>query len=983
VPGHTLLRRINSGAYGEVWLAREAAGAWRAVKIVRRAHFDHARPFDREIAGLEKYSPISQLHESQVAIHAYGRDDAAGWFFYAMELADDVATGQAIEPARYTPRTLASELKAHGRLPATESLRLVLALCTALEHLHRHKLIHRDIKPSNIIFVDGKPKLADIGLVTGADEQVSFVGTEGYVPPEGPGTPRGDLFSLGRVLYQMHTGRPATDFPMLPTTLEKADSSLLERELNLVILKAAAEEPEERHADAAELRAELLLLQSGRSLQRIRAIERNLAWLQRFGLAAALVAITAITALVVVVQANRQVRAEKAAAQKRTAEALLAEARAVRASGRAGRREQALQAIAAAARLAPSRELRDEALAALAVIDFGAERLGLPHPLSAVEKVRGDPARVQFSPDFSRLAWCDGDNEILIADATEGRVMLRLPGRGASLLGVAWSPDGRFVAGAFHGETLVWRLGQAEPVLAAPAAREPLSSAPPVSFSADGTRLARLEAGQAILHALPDGTETTRVAPLENARGVLLHPTQPWIAVWSPSELAVWDFAAQREVNRYAISSEVSHAQWSPDGRVLAFGLLGRTIHVADVTRPENKGARHTLFGHADRPVHFAFSPDGRWLLSTARDGNTRLWNSLTGTCLASTYRGLGLGFGPDGRQIAFSRPQQLGTWTLADGAPGYRSLSGRLRMKVLGSVDFSPDGRWLAATARDDDGLWLWDLANGRAVVEGFRADTKRRWLRFLPDGRSLLTLGSDGAWRWPFQTVPAPGLAQPVPVDFPLEKDPSEAAALSQDGRTLVAKTGSHRGWLAAITKSGTPLSFTSYSTSIGSLALHPDGRTLAIGSGGGGPSLVLDLTAASAVRAVLPKGDANVAFSPDGRWLARFGNMDCEIYDTRTFQLAHRLPRENHERNPGEMAFSADRRYFAYLSARNVVELHAAETLAPLATLTLPNEASATGLCFSPDGDYLAAYESTELHLFHLPTLHRELAALDLEW
>jgi WD40 repeat protein len=983
VPGHTLLRRIGGGAYGEVWLARETAGAWRAVKVVRRAQFDHARPFDREIAGLEKFSPVSRLHESQVAIHTFGRDDAAGWFFYAMELADDVATGQAIEPASYTPRTLASELKTHGRLPAAESLRLVLALCTALEHLHRHNLIHRDIKPSNIIFVGGKPKLADIGLVTGVDEQVSFVGTEGYVPPEGPGTPRGDLFSLGRVLYQLHTGRPATDFPLLPTVLEKSDSSLVERELNLVILKAAAEEPEERHADAAELRAELLLLQSGRSLQRLRAIERNLAWLRRFGLAAALVAIAAITALVVVVRSNRQVRAEKAAAQKRTAEALLAEARAVRVSGLAGRRAEALQAIAAAARLAPSRALRDEALASLAVIDFGEEQPGLPHPPRAVEKLLGDPSRVQFSPDFTRVAWCHGSDEILIADASDGREIMRLPGRGASLLGVAWSLDGRFVAGAFHGETLVWRLGEAEPLLAAPAAREPFSSAPPVSFSAAGTQLARLEAGEVILHALPGGAETARLVPLENARGVLLHPTQPWVAVWSPVELIIWDFAASRVVNRYMLPSEVSLAQWSPDGRVLAFGLLGRIIHVADVTRPEAKGARQMLFGHTDRPLHLAFSPDGALLLSTARDGNTRLWNALTGACLASTYRGLGLGFSPDGRRIAFSRPQQLGLWTLVDGAPGYRSLSGRLRMKLMGSVDFSPDSRWLAAAARDDDGLWLWNLASGQIALEGLGQGVKRRWLRFLPDGHSLLTLGNDGVVRWPFQVVPAPDLGLPETLDLPLEKDPSEAAALSHDGRALVAKTGNTRGWLAGLAKAGAPENFSSHSTRIGSVALHPDGRTLAIGSGGGGPSLVLDLAARSAVRALLPTGDANVAFSPDGRWLARFGEMDCEIYDAQTFNRIHRLPREHLERRPGAMAFSADGRYFAYLSARGVVELHAAATLEPLARLTLPSDAYANCLRFSPDGDYLAAYESSELHLFHLPTLRRELATMGLDW
>ena len=53
------------------------------------------------------------------------------------------------------------------------------------------------------MFVNGIPKLADIGLVALAERTMSFVGTEGYLPPEGPGTVQADLFSLGKVLYEI------------------------------------------------------------------------------------------------------------------------------------------------------------------------------------------------------------------------------------------------------------------------------------------------------------------------------------------------------------------------------------------------------------------------------------------------------------------------------------------------------------------------------------------------------------------------------------------------------------------------------------------------------------------------------------------------------------------------------------------------------------------------------------------------------------
>src|SRR4029077_17867338 len=90
-------------------------------------------------------------------------------------------------PESYVPKTLRAVLKERGRLPVDECVEIALALSSALAHLHQHGLVHRDIKPSNIIFVQGAPKLADIGLVTDADTTLSYVGTEGYIPPEGPG----------------------------------------------------------------------------------------------------------------------------------------------------------------------------------------------------------------------------------------------------------------------------------------------------------------------------------------------------------------------------------------------------------------------------------------------------------------------------------------------------------------------------------------------------------------------------------------------------------------------------------------------------------------------------------------------------------------------------------------------------------------------------------------------------------------------------
>ena len=216
IPDHELIRLIGRGSYGEVWLARSIMGAFRAVKVVYRKTFENDRPFEREFNGIQKFEPISRSHQSQVNILHVGKGE--GYFYYVMELGDDanaergVASTESpingsINPETYAQKTLKGEVSRRGRLSFTECLEIGLSLTTALEHLHKQGLVHRDIKPSNIIFVNGIPKLADIGLVTGANATFSFVGTEGYIPPEGPGTAQADIFGLGKVLYEISTGK--------------------------------------------------------------------------------------------------------------------------------------------------------------------------------------------------------------------------------------------------------------------------------------------------------------------------------------------------------------------------------------------------------------------------------------------------------------------------------------------------------------------------------------------------------------------------------------------------------------------------------------------------------------------------------------------------------------------------------------------------------------------------------------------------------
>ncbi|HEY5912626.1 MAG TPA: serine/threonine-protein kinase [Verrucomicrobiae bacterium] len=294
IPDHELLRPIGGGSYGTVWLARNTVGTFRAVKVVERASFNDARPYEREYEGLKLFEPVSRTHGGLVDILHLGRDDIKGCFYYVMEAADDVSTGQKTNPANYTPRTLEHEIKRCGRLPVSECLELSVALADALAFLHRNKLVHRDLKPSNIVFVNGVPKVADVGLVAQAGA-ATFVGSEGFVAPEGPGKPQADLYSLGKVIYEMAMGKDRQAFPSPPTQLAELPDRKELVELNEIIAQACEPDPRRRYQSAEDLKAELALLQHGgrpSQARRRRALVTGLAKVA----AAALLALTVVFA---------------------------------------------------------------------------------------------------------------------------------------------------------------------------------------------------------------------------------------------------------------------------------------------------------------------------------------------------------------------------------------------------------------------------------------------------------------------------------------------------------------------------------------------------------------------------------------------------------------------------------------------------------------------------------------------------------------
>jgi WD40 repeat protein len=753
VPDHELLSCIGRGSYGEVWLARNVMGTYRAVKIVYRAAFEHARPFEREFNGIQKFEPISRSHDGFVDVLQIGRTPE--YFYYVMELADDVVARQQIDPATYEPKTLRSQVQQHKPLPFDQCVELGLSLTAALGHLHQHGLIHRDIKPSNIIFVNGIPKLADIGLVAEQSEAKSFVGTEGFIPPEGPGTPQADIYSLGKVLYEIATGKDRHEFPALPTILgdSATDTHLLE--LNSVFLRACQTNVKERYQTAAQMREDLLLLRSGKSVKRAQAIERRLNALTRISVLGVGVTLLMLVAFYI---AHRQARREALLGRRATA------------SEAAARQNLIQQFVANGNRLAGEGDL-------FAALPWFVEALRQETDTNraAMHRLRIGAA-LHLAPRLTDMWFHDGPVNAL-----------------------QFSRDGRYVASGADDKTArVWDSWTGKP------GTPPLihnSAVEKVDFSPDSKRLLT---GAGVVHPHFEFAERGGLGEAklwDVATGQLLatiaHSNLVSVASFSPDgqtfltgsydhTLNLCDAASGQVLRRFDHANEVSCAQFSPDGERIATGCADHKVRIWSV----KTGA---LLGEAlqtsNWPLDLCFSPDGSMLLAAGADSSALLVDGRN----AQTLRLLGQGsvasvasarFSPDGlRLVLASWDYRVSVWDVPSltklFALPYQVTAESSRLPFVAS--FSPDAR-LILTICEDHTARLWDGLSGRLAIAPLRHAGPVQAGAFDPGARRVVTGGTDGV-------VKVWNLASPHSTEPILRQElPLSSATWSPDGAQIV---------------------------------------------------------------------------------------------------------------------------------------------------------------------------------------------------
>ena len=267
---YVIKRKLGSGGMADVYLAEDTElGRNVALKLLNERHAADEQFVER--FRREAQSAAGLNHPNIVSI--FDRGYAEGTYYIAMEYLEG--------------RTLKELLVRNGPTPIPVSIEYARQILGALAFAHRNGIIHRDIKPHNIVVgSDGRLKVTDFGIARSGASQMteagSIVGTAQYLSPEqargAAVDPRSDLYSLGIVLYEMLTGHvPFTgdtpvEIAMKHLSLAPEPPSALRPEvphnLDALVMRALAKDPDQRYGSAEEMDAELGRVARGLAVSR-------------------------------------------------------------------------------------------------------------------------------------------------------------------------------------------------------------------------------------------------------------------------------------------------------------------------------------------------------------------------------------------------------------------------------------------------------------------------------------------------------------------------------------------------------------------------------------------------------------------------------------------------------------------------------------------------------------------------------------------
>jgi WD40 repeat protein/Tfp pilus assembly protein PilF len=678
-----------------------------------------------------------------------------------------------------------------------------------------------------------------------------------------------------------------------------------------------------------------------------------------------------LVAALVIGSAAATINSRQAADDLR-AEARLAEARAVRLSDRMGRREQTRALLSEAARLRPSAQVRDEAIAGMALFDLPLAGLG--------PKLSRDHYQIDFDRELTRYAESTHGGSIIVSRVVDQVEICRIP----ELIPTAMlmlSPDGQYLATrSGSGQVLsVWSLDGDDPQVVH---REPCNGGYGIgafTFSRDS---------RSFILGRPDGTISIRSLPQANlqrawkfdagAEHLAFHPHRPQIAIAGREPVQIRDYESGRLLVRLEETAGATWVAWHPEGKLLATADADMGISLWE---PDEGRLFRKLRGHDSYGIQLGFNTSGTMLCSLSWDGVVRFWDPFDGSLLFSSRTQGVFALRSAAERNAWASgvaPGRIGFWQ-----PDEHEVYGRLSAQSLTTGErfvhlaISPQGiarnRLLAATTTQ--GVRFWDLATRRPI--GFLPSQTIRCIGFDGAGR-MWTNSPSGIDRWPIEESDQErGTLVVGPATRVLPAGTEADLAITSDGRTVVF--GSSVGayvWHADDPDNRRELQGHRDPRYV---AVSPDGRWIATASHTGIEVKIWDGRSGTHVRDLGLMG-SRVEFSPDGAWLATTSN-GLTLWSVGDWKAAWHGTGDS----TSALAFSPDGSIVAVGAGEGAIALHETASGRELARLTNPDGQRPSWMTFSPDQRHLAgiSFDNKSLSVWDLHEVDCRLKKLGVAW
>lgn len=941
--GHyELLDEIHRGGQGVVFRARQmATKRMVAIKFIRHGAFATARErfrFEREIDLASRLN-----HPDIVTVFDGGISD--GQPYCVMEHVD----GQ--------PLNLFQDDRLGGG-GSRESIQLFERICRAVGFAHSRGVIHRDLKPANVL-VDGNanPKVLDFGLAKMLDGEPpekhlprtitgEFVGTLAYASPEQvrlePGVvdTRSDVYSLGVMLFEFLSGYFPYDVDgSLAQTLEHIANTRPLRptfpqggvplDLETIVLKCLAKEPERRYENATMLAEDLRRYIDGRPIEARRdstiyVLRKTLSRHRNvvFGVVSfvLLLIVSLITVSTFYFQAvaqrdaaNDAKRKEKRQRELEVEQRKLAEFRTY--SARIAAAEASINSYATHDTLRNLYRTPEEHRGWEYWYLYGRNNLSKSTLGFKDRKQYGHGARIRsldYHPDGEYLATVSDDGSLVIWKSGSESVFCRLELE-RQLRVVRFHPSGSHLAvGLVAGDVEVFRFDPHDEAVLRKTERGFSTSGQPLNamqFSADGSSLM-------IGSGAINQTGTVRVYDWDSGR-------------------------VEHEIPNP--DNAVLAVGWSHDGNVIAYGDHRIFVHdVADDRR------LHELSGHSNWITSIDFRADDKHLVTTAYEPVAKIWGVESGRHLKSLYGHtsfvMSAEYSQDGERIATgSADSTLRVWDARSAAP-IETLWGQYA--GIEEVSFSPDNQTVATC-----GTWCaktWDIkSNDR---RSFGMDFHKRILdaAIASDSKTLFTCDERGR----LNEFCLESKSHLETINASASKQAFRSVDVSSDGRR-VAWTGGDSCFYLRDRVSQETQCFSDHESSVTAVSFAPDDEQIYSSSDDGTVRAWSPQTGESMVLFKADQPQKNILASPCGRWLAVGDEFTIRIFETGSNQVVGSMKRARAYAADGyDMAFSPDGEMLVAASERSQATVWAIPTGAILGEL-VEHSMPIRCVAFSPSG------------------------------